>query len=59
MQEGQMTNSSSNSKYPQLAVRPVGQRISNIYRERISQLTAPGQYEEQNILAFVLSKDHT
>lgn len=53
-----MTNSNLTSTYPQLAGRPVGQRIPNIYRERISQFTAPGQYEEQNLLAFVFSKEY-
>ncbi|KAJ5625617.1 Alpha-mannosidase [Penicillium lagena] len=48
-----MTNSSTNSSYPQLALRPVGQKIPNIYRERIAQFTAPGQYEEHNLLGMI------
>ncbi|KKA30226.1 hypothetical protein TD95_004779 [Thielaviopsis punctulata] len=35
--------------YPELALRPVGQRISGIYRDRINQLNAGGQYEAYNL----------
>lgn len=51
-----MANSSTNSSYPQLAVRPVGQWIAKLYRDRINQFTATGQYEEQNLLAYVFPK---
>ncbi|PHH50111.1 Alpha-mannosidase [Ceratocystis fimbriata CBS 114723] len=35
--------------YPQLAERPVGQRIAGIYRDRIAQFTANGQWESHNL----------
>ncbi|KAF7713764.1 Alpha-mannosidase [Penicillium ucsense] len=36
---------------PQLAERPVGQRINRIYTERLRQFTANGQYEGQNLVS--------
>lgn len=39
--------------YPQLAHHPVGQRIANLYQRRISQFSSSGQYEKQNLLAYV------
>ncbi|KAJ5692611.1 hypothetical protein N7462_002034 [Penicillium macrosclerotiorum] len=36
---------------PRLAERPVGQRITKIYTDRLRQLTASGQYESQNLVA--------
>jgi alpha-mannosidase len=53
-----MANSSSDLSYPQLAARPVGQKISDLYRQRIGLLTAPGQYEEENLLALVFPEEH-
>ncbi|OAA67914.1 alpha-mannosidase [Niveomyces insectorum RCEF 264] len=41
------------SSYPQLAERPVGQRISNIYRERINQFYSTGQWEKVNLLSLM------
>ncbi|KAL2017493.1 hypothetical protein VTK56DRAFT_2035 [Thermocarpiscus australiensis] len=41
------------SDYPLLAPRPVGQLISNIYKDRISQFYADGQYEHQNLRAMM------
>ncbi|KAL5612396.1 uncharacterized protein BROUX77_002552 [Berkeleyomyces rouxiae] len=39
----------TDSSYPELALRPVGQRITGIYRERIAQFTAEGQWESHNL----------
>ena len=39
--------------YPQLAPTPLGQRIPNIYIGRIAQFTSRGQYEGNNLLAYV------
>ncbi|WEW59996.1 Glycoside hydrolase, 38 vacuolar alpha mannosidase [Emydomyces testavorans] len=39
------------SNYPTFAEKPVGQKISNIYRDRLRQFTATGQYQGQNLLA--------
>ena len=39
------------SEYPLLAPKPVGQRIENLYRDRISQFYSGGQYEKVNLLA--------
>ncbi|KAJ5769373.1 CAZyme family GH38 [Penicillium odoratum] len=36
---------------PVLAERPVGQRITKIYTDRLKQFTAKGQYEGQNLLS--------
>lgn len=36
---------------PRLAERPVGQRITKIYTDRLRQFTDPGQYEGQNLVA--------
>lgn len=41
------------SDYPLRAPRPVGQRISKIYRDRISQFYSGGQYENQNLRAMM------
>ncbi|KAL2161498.1 hypothetical protein VTH06DRAFT_8060 [Thermothelomyces fergusii] len=41
------------SDYPLRAQKPVGQLISNIYRDRISQFYSRGQYENQNLLAMM------
>lgn len=43
------------SCYPKLAERPKGKLIPNIYKDRIAQFTAGGQYESKNLLACVLS----
>ncbi|AEO53968.1 glycoside hydrolase family 38 protein [Thermothelomyces thermophilus ATCC 42464] len=41
------------SDYPLQAPKPVGQLISNIYKDRISQFYSGGQYEHQNLLAMM------
>ena len=43
--------SMASSAYPQLAVRPVGQQITHIYKDRLKQFTDNGQYKEQGLLA--------
>ena len=43
----------STSSYPKLAARPVGQLIENIYTDRIKQFTDGGQYQGQNLCAYV------
>jgi alpha-mannosidase len=44
-------NHKSKSSYPALASRPVGQRISSIYTERINQFYSNGQWEKVNLLS--------
>ncbi|ERS98951.1 hypothetical protein HMPREF1624_04146 [Sporothrix schenckii ATCC 58251] len=39
--------------YPQLAHRPVGQKISKIYRERIGQFYSQGQWDKVNLLSMM------
>jgi alpha-mannosidase len=39
--------------YPKLAAKPVGQWIPHIYKDRIGQFYAGGQYEHQNLRAYV------
>ncbi|KAJ5161196.1 hypothetical protein N7492_006588 [Penicillium capsulatum] len=39
------------SSLPRLAERPVGQRITKIYTDRLKQFTATGQYEGQNLVS--------
>ncbi|KAK3904849.1 glycoside hydrolase [Staphylotrichum tortipilum] len=41
------------SDYPLRAPRPVGQLISNIYRDRINQFYSGGQYESHNLRAMM------
>ncbi|KAB5563455.1 glycosyl hydrolase family 38 domain-containing protein [Coniochaeta sp. 2T2.1] len=41
------------SSYPAQAPKPVGQWISNIYKERINQFTGGGQYEKYNLNAMM------
>ncbi|KAJ5111391.1 hypothetical protein N7532_001926 [Penicillium argentinense] len=36
---------------PRLAERPVGQRITKIYTDRLKQFTSTGQYEGQNLVS--------
>ncbi|KDN71121.1 putative glycosyl hydrolase family 38, partial [Colletotrichum sublineola] len=40
----------SKSSYPALASRPVGQWISNLYKDRINQFYSSGQWEKHNLL---------
>ena len=47
------TGGAAKSDYPQLAPGPVGQRISNIYKERISQFYSGGQWDQVNLLSHV------
>ena len=42
---------SSNTSYPKLAQRPVGQQIRSIYTDRLRQFTANGQYEGHNLVS--------
>jgi hypothetical protein len=37
------------SQYPVLSAKPVGQRISRIYKERIDSFSAGGQYQSKNL----------
>ncbi|KAK5172242.1 Glycoside hydrolase, 38 vacuolar alpha mannosidase [Saxophila tyrrhenica] len=37
--------------YPQLAERPKGKQIHNIYRERLRMFTGQGQYKKQNLMS--------
>jgi alpha-mannosidase len=39
------------STLPRLAERPVGQRITKIYTDRLKQFTSTGQYEGQNLVS--------
>lgn len=39
------------SSLPKLAERPVGQHITNIYRDRLRQFTSGGQYQGQNLVS--------
>jgi alpha-mannosidase len=41
------------SSYPEQAPKPVGKWISNLYKDRINQFTAGGQYEKQNLNAMM------
>lgn len=47
------TQKKPQSSYPAQAPRPVGQWISNIYKERLRQFTSGGQYEKQNLSAMM------
>ncbi|KAJ5768558.1 hypothetical protein N7533_001141 [Penicillium manginii] len=41
----------ASNSLPRLAERPVGQRITKIYTDRLKQFTATGQYEDQNLVS--------
>lgn len=41
------------SDYPQLAPKPVGQLITNIYKDRINQFYSGGQWEKVNLRAMM------
>ncbi|KAH9883251.1 glycoside hydrolase family 38 protein [Xylariomycetidae sp. FL2044] len=41
------------AEYPQLASRPIGKRISRIYKERINQFYGTGQWEKVNLRAMM------
>lgn len=45
-----------NGSYPQLCSHPVGQMITGIYRDRIGMFYAGGQYEKNNLQAYVLNR---
>ncbi|KAI0125943.1 glycosyl hydrolase family 38 domain-containing protein [Xylariales sp. AK1849] len=47
------SSSAAVASYPAQAPGPVGKRISNIYKERISQFYSAGQWENQNLLAMM------
>lgn len=42
------------SSYPVFAERPVGAPIESIYRDRLQQFTATGQYQDHNLVAYGL-----
>ena len=50
------SNNPLSSKYPQLAVRPVGKQIEHIYNDRLRQFTDDGQYREQGLKAKFINK---
>jgi alpha-mannosidase len=50
---GGETSSRVASSYPKLSAGPVGQQIQGIYVDRIRQFSSTGQYEKENLLAFV------
>ncbi|PIA93044.1 Alpha-mannosidase [Cercospora beticola] len=56
------TMTSSTAQYPQLAARPKGKLIHDIYRDRLNQFTSGGQYKEQGLLGKIyngrLGEDH-
>ncbi|KAI1263117.1 glycoside hydrolase family 38 protein [Xylariaceae sp. FL1019] len=41
------------AEYPVRAVRPVGKRISKLYKDRIEQFYSSGQWEKRNLLAMM------
>lgn len=41
----------SGGSYPLQAPKPVGQRINNIYRDRINQFYSSGQWDKVNLLS--------
>lgn len=43
------------SSYPVRSEGPKGKLISNLYKDRIGQFYAGGQYEGHNLRAYVLS----
>ncbi|GAB1310919.1 Glycoside hydrolase, 38 vacuolar alpha mannosidase [Madurella fahalii] len=47
------TQKGPRSDYPLRAPKPVGQLISNIYKDRINQFYSRGQWERQNLLAMM------
>ena len=50
---GDASSSKPKTDYPALAPKPVGQYISNIYKDRINQFYAGGQYQGQNLRAMM------
>jgi hypothetical protein len=44
------------SFYPTLVERPVGQRITGIYLDRLRQFTDTGQYSGQNLVSYGYSR---
>ncbi|SMQ50893.1 unnamed protein product [Zymoseptoria tritici ST99CH_3D1] len=49
--ETKPTTAHASASYPQLAERPKGKIISDIYQGRLKQFTDNGQYKEQGLLA--------
>ena len=49
---GGETHSKPQSTYPKLVSGPVGQKIHNIYKDRLGQFSSGGQYEHQNLQAL-------
>jgi len=50
---GDKRQSASNARYPQLAAKPVGKKIADIYTSRLRQFTGNGQYSKQNLNAHM------
>ena len=50
---GDPSQTKPQADYPIRAPNPVGQLISGIYKERIGQFTAGGQWENQNLHAMM------
>lgn len=46
---------SAKSDYPKLSAKPVGKLIPNLYKSRITQFYSGGQYEHNNLRAYVTS----
>lgn len=46
-----MMASATSASYPQLATRPKGKLIHDIYRSRLGQFTHNGQYKQQGLMA--------
>lgn len=47
----QLVVPTTSNSLPRLAERPVGQRITKIYTDRLKQFTSNGQYEGQNLVS--------
>lgn len=50
---GETQTKVTGSSYPKLSAGPVGQQIHNIYRDRLGQFTSHGQFDSQNLQAYV------
>jgi alpha-mannosidase len=48
---GMQRKSATPVPYPVLVDHPVGQKVHGIYRDRLAQFTAEGQYECRNLLS--------
>lgn len=50
---GETQTRTKGTSFPKLSARPVGQQIHSIYEERLRQFTGNGQFESQNLQAYV------